>query len=223
MKKIMIATPVRGECAADFTSSLTSTIFLLKSKGIDTAWAPAGGGDAVHTKRNKLTQLFRNSTQFDEILWWDSDTGVEPDDVLRLVCHDRDIVAGVSPYRESDNQGFPIVVTKDRPPDEAGLIETDLIGAAMLKIKREVFDRLEQLGMAPLRVQYKKNTWDEAVRWRSFFDWEVDEERHLEYSEDFTFCRKCRRAGYKIWLEPRMTIRHHGLSHRSGNYHEQVK
>lgn len=195
---------------------------MLKDHGILAEWAPLAGCCYVHTARNKLTQLFLDK-EMDEILWWDADIGVEPEDVVRLCRHDREIVGGAAPFRFGAYSGFPSHVVRSDDgfpvglPDE-GLVEAKVVPTAMLKVKREVFEKLRDVGMAPLRLEYDRDTRKECMRYSSWFDFEADEINHLEYGEDVTFCRKCERAGYQLWIEPRMTIRHHGFDHRAGNF-----
>lgn len=220
-KKILIATPVYRETVPDFTASLMATIHLLNKNGFVVKWAPAVGCCYVHTSRNRLTQAFRDS-DFTDILWWDSDIGADPEDVLRLLSHDREIVGGAAPFRFGGIDGFPAIMKRDKDGYAIGLADEGLVAAkivptAMLKVHRSVFDKIETLGMARLLIEYVGDPPKETGRWRSFFDFEYDELRHIEYGEDVTFCRKCERAGFQMWIEPNMTIRHHGNSFNTGN------
>lgn len=223
----MIATPIYSECVPDFSKSVLSAVFMLAKNGIAAEWAPFVGCCYVHTARNKLVQLFRQR-KFDELLFWDADIGAEPEDVLKLCQHKREIVGGAAPFRFGTYKGFPAETVRDAEGFpmgliEEGLIEASVIPTAMLKISASVFDTLEQKGLAPLRIEWSRQTNEEFMRWRSFFDFEADEEHHVEYGEDVSFCRKCQKAGYQLWIEPRMTLRHYGSHYRKGNLDEFLR
>jgi len=45
---------------------------------------------------------------------------------------------------------------------------------------------------------------------------------YFRYGEDSNFSRKMREAGIKIWIDPNITIRHHGMHSWEGNLHEHL-
>lgn len=71
--------------------------------------------------------------------------------------------------------------------------EVDMVGAGCLMIDRSVLEKM-------------KAPW---------FEWLCDRPdlpENKRYSEDFAFCMKAREMGYKIWVDPRMSCMHAGLS-----------
>jgi hypothetical protein len=219
VSKLFIATPVYGPLAIDYTQSILATVPVLEAAGHTVEWKLLYGCCYVHTARNKLARDFIKSG-CDELIFIDADIGWQTPDILRLVGHDRAVVGGAAPFRHGVG-GFAVnFLTKDRVPlgdPETGLLECDVLPTAMMKIKRQVFFDLFACQLAPLRIEYNRETGEERERYRSFFDFEVDNNINLEFGEDVTFCRKCRRIGIQLWCEPNMTIRHHGMNHREGN------
>ncbi len=219
-KTIFIGTPSYSGPCPDYQLSLLKTIPAVEQAGYRVMWKTLEGCCYVHTARNKIVQSFLLS-EADELLFWDDDIGVESVDILRLLERDEDIVGGAAPFRHG-TIGFPIhhVVTATGHASNMkdGMLEVDVLPTALMKIKRRVFIELGKAGKAPLRIEGDRETGEENGRYLSLFDFECDNEKHLEYGEDVTFCRKWTAVGGTLWCEPNMTIRHHGKNYREGNF-----
>jgi GT2 family glycosyltransferase len=46
---------------------------------------------------------------------------------------------------------------------------------------------------------------------------------YQRYGEDSYFSRRMRDAGVQLWLDPNISISHHGMHTWTGNFHEQMK
>lgn len=220
MKTIFIGTPSYSGPCPDYQLTLLKAIPSFEKAGYQVYWKVLEGCCYVHTARNKIVQEFLLSDA-DELLFIDDDIGTDPPDLLRLLGRDKDIVGGAAPFRHG-TLGFPIhhavTATGHASNVEDGMLEVNMIPTAVLKIKREAFMKVARAGDAQLRIEYDRETSEEHARYLSFFDFEVDNEKHLEFGEDVTFCRKWKRLGGEIWCEPNMTIRHHGKNFREGNF-----
>jgi GT2 family glycosyltransferase len=138
---------------------------------------------------------FNGETDYDYLLWIDSDTQWQPEHIEMLLEWDRDIVSGLVPINASNmtNVGW----FKNSGLMRAGanafteiLPEVDVCGWAFVLVKKGVFEK----------VSYP---WFEA----QFFE---DEEKNLKVpnSEDIGFCRKLQNEGFKIYADTRVKVRH---------------
>lgn len=133
------------------------------------------------------------------LLFLDSDMEYPPDTLNRLLAHDVDVVGGMC-YRKVPPYN-PTIYKKQRYSEdmcymstwpENQLIEVDATGAACLLIKREVLEALPD----PI-----------------FEDSKV--------SEDMTFCKKARAAGFKVYVDTSLHIGHVGQEKVYGNHFQQ--
>jgi hypothetical protein len=169
----------------------------------------------------------------------DADIGFTPEDVMRLVSHDKDIVVGAYPLkgiRWSNLDGvqdlkdsedvrrrtIEYVVNFQFASEEdlqAGrldvvdnLIEVKDAGTGFMCIKRHVIEKMIK-EMPELEyekeVRFLMNEKDDGVRW-AIFDSEIDKEDGRYLSEDYLFCRRWQRLGGKVWLDPTIELTHMG-------------
>lgn len=133
------------------------------------------------TKRDILANQAL-SQDADYLLWLDSDMSFNADLFDRLLKHDKDIVSGVY----VDRYGVVInklVGQKPIPIDmlrQDKLIDTESTGFGCILIKAEVFKRL-------------KKPW---------FKWSHGR------CEDWNFCIKARKSGFKVWTDPTVFVSH---------------
>jgi GT2 family glycosyltransferase len=134
---------------------------------------------------------FYGEIDYDYIMWIDSDMIFKPEDVEKLISHNVDIVSGLC---KRDPYTFAFSKLEDKPfsqimgqteadiPDK--LFEVKAVGAAFLLVKRGVFESI-------------KRPWFSTTLVENDF-----------VGEDVYFCIKAREAGYKIWIDPSVKIKH---------------
>src|SRR6476619_2836701 len=89
---LAIATPVYGGVHPCFTQALMHTKALLPRHGIDVQWGFLTGNSLISRGRNNLTAYCLSNADVTHILWIDGDIAWQPQDVLRLLSHDVDLV-----------------------------------------------------------------------------------------------------------------------------------
>jgi len=165
---------------------------------------------------------FGGRTEYDRILWVDSDVIFSPQDVENIIAHDVDVVSGfvkrdvnvfalklygklssglsfmadVVEYGR-DEKGDPVngfdEVLKLR--NEDGLIEFGACGGAFLCIRRGVYEAIP--------YPWYKTRWLDQ--------WEGDPpvlKAQLDLSEDLAFSETLKEAGFKIWADPMVRPTH---------------
>lgn len=145
--------------------------------------------------------------RYDWLFFLDDDVIAPPDTIPRLMAHGKDIVSGIY-YRRKP----PLnpVMLRYSGPDKVGttyvtnykwpdLIEVDLVGAGCLLIHRRVLETM--LAENPAAI----NPW---------FEWMCDRTDlppHERKSEDFEFCVRAQKKGFKIHVDTSILCKHVGL------------
>ncbi len=146
-------------------------------------------GALVDRARNHLVeQMFSHPIEPTHILFLDGDILPAHDTLTRLLAAGEPIVSGV--YRKRlpphEPMAFRFQGKKLKPisPTAKSKVSVDAVGGGCLLVERHVFEKI-------------KAPW---------FTSEWTSQGHL--SEDFSFCRKAQKAGFKIWADPKVNPLH---------------
>ena len=236
---MMIATPCYGGLIHEpYLRGLLSLATQVSSAGYPIHLATVVNESLITRARNELVKHFL-MTDCTHLIFIDADIGFSPEDVLRLVSHNKDIVVGAYPLKglrwsnlaelkdHTDPETVRNTVTEyvvnfefsseenlkaGRLDVVDGLIEVKDAGTGFMCIKREVIEKMIE---AMPELEYKKearflmNDKDDGVRW-AVFDGEIDKDDGRYLSEDYLFCRRWQRLGGKVWLDPEITLTHMG-------------
>ena len=160
----------------------------------------------ISRARNTLTAKFLHNPQATHLMFIDADIGWEPWHLLVLLNHDVDVIGGMYPMKTLPIRwclnSFEGAETKEN------LQEVSKTGTGFLLIKRHVF---EQLDSHPAVKPFANDLGlpkELDPFMRTYFDTAVRDGRY--YSEDWTFCENWRDLGGKVWIDPRVTLRHTG-------------
>lgn len=179
---------------------------VLESRGYEVWRTP--GYSAIDQARNRMTYdaLYRRG--FEEIMWIDADVGFDPDDFERLRNHRLPICAAAYPFK-----GYPrfTIETYNESPlkfgRSGGMVKVKSAATGFLLIRRTVFERIRKLFSLPLC-----NTSFDCPMYPFFHPQLFFEDGQWFYlGEDFSFCRQAKKAGYNIWLDTRIRLKHIGL------------
>ncbi len=201
MANVFIGMPSGGRICDDTMTSTYAAMDLVKQKGHDCGLMILTGGYVAHN-RNALVRAAREK-QATHLMFIDADHLFAASSIIRLLDHDKDIVA--ANYNTRGNLGpNGELLNVLKPFDDKGKMVTDGsvanfvmpqdlfkvagIGTGMMLIKLSVFDKLEP---AP---------W--------FVAWEDEFGNH--HTEDIEFCIKAREAGFDIWCSPTIQVGHIG-------------
>ena len=136
---------------------------------------------------------------YDKLFWIDSDIEWTPEDFLKLYYSDLDIISGL--YQTNPNGtvavnltdplGRPTLVNKvhfllwDVPVEVGG------VGFGFVAMKSGVFEKMNRPWFKIREVQ-----WDNL-------DFKVN------MGEDYSWCEGAKEAGFKIWVDPLVKLKHH--------------
>jgi len=198
------------------------------ANGIEISVELLGHESLITRGRNTLAAKFLDNTTTTHLLFIDADTGFEVQQVLRMLAFDRDVVAGMYPLKLIDwtaealdrlRHGEPIeqapirfVGTPSEPREQEGaFVAGDYAGTGFMLIKREVFARMfEAYPRLRYTAAHNAAVPSNSPNQYALFDCVIDEETGEYLSEDYTFCKRWRKIGGKIWLDTESRLMHVG-------------
>lgn len=213
MQRILIGTPCYdGKVDVWFANSLLNTIKMSYEKDMDV--------HAIYTSYDSLVQRARNSLfklaiegDYDHLFFIDSDVEWEAEWFFRLIERPEPMV-GAALIKKSDEEGYTVkLVDKNLKWSEDGkIIEVDGVGTGFLKISKFALHKIWEMG-----EKYISKGEDE----RMIFDIKVENGNLI--SEDYILCNKWKSLGYKVWLDPTITINHIGIKKFKGNFSQMLQ
>ena len=211
MRSVMILTPAYGGMvtAGFHRSLLTSTIELL-AEGIALESEILENQSLLPLARNTLlNEAYKRKP--DDIIWIDTDMVWEPDTLRQLLKHDVDVVGSACRKKIPDNVQFNFQLFKEKSfePDEKGLIEVRRLGTGFLRMSRKAYTHL---------WENDKKYEVQGVMGSNVFEIGIWQGREL-LSEDFIVCEKLAERGFKVFMDPNLTVGHVGTF----NYWADVK
>lgn len=151
-------------------------------------------GCEIASSRNRLAQMAidKGATH---LLFVDYDMVFPPVTIRKLLDHDKDIVGAAYNYRNEPPkppkstavpEGVEGTVDPASLPKEPFKCES--LGTGLLLIKTDVFKKMKQ----------------------PFFMWGFNKQGELQYGEDTFFCQMAKRAGFDVWADPTLEVKHLG-------------
>jgi hypothetical protein len=165
--------------------------------------------------RNNLVAKFLANKSATHLMFVDADIGFDPNDILRMVLHDKGVVCGAYPMK---TEPIKYVINVLKGAEHAHpLYEVTTSGTGFMLIKREVIERL--IAAMP-HLKYRDSLGLGAEfepHMYALFDTIIDENRQY-LSEDWTFCKRVREVlNEKIWIDTDVKLDHIGTHRFKGN------
>ena len=175
--------------------------------GINTMKSPL-----IHQARNYLTSIFL-TTEYQYMLFIDSDVGFEPEAVVRMMVAKKNIVC--TPYRVKEEDPSTNVYTvqfkdpKIIPILPGGLVEIEAGPTGLMLIDRKVFEKIIK-NHPDLKIKNKAtpNAGKSHEFYYNFFDFSFNDGYAM--GEDVSFCRLARDNGFKIYANIESPTAHQG-------------
>lgn len=222
---VVIATPfysVHGG-VVPYIKSIAQTTAALAKSGISFAYWQLPGDTYLDRARNTLANRFMES-DFTDLFFIDGDIEWDVDGFAAVLRHNRPIVGGT--YRmknDADRYAGSICANDDKTPvvdPETGLIRAVGVPTGFMKIKKAVF---KGLSLWSEMRSYKDKGADPTDPDRDWFDFfGTHYEDGFRFGDDMAFCRRCLKMGIEMWIEPRVTLTHHGFQGWKGNFHDYL-
>jgi len=140
---IMIALPCHGGIVNEATTmSLFNLGKLLVRNNVPHGLLTQANSSLITHGRSKCANFFINNTDHEYLFFLDSDIGFNPEDVLKLLSHNEDLVSGTYPMKT-----IPIRYCVDvlEPEERKGnLLKVGGNGMGFVMIRRNVFIDIAQ-------------------------------------------------------------------------------
>lgn len=207
---VCIAIPSYGAMSPVAVFALAAGIRALTAAGIPYDVVMLGGNCHVDDARNCIVRTFLESDS-EHLLFIDADLTYSPEDLLRIIGHKRDVVAGIYPRRD-DGPTYPVrhLKTPTLQAESDGLLEVEGVPTGFLKLSRAALSKL-----AERATKYFEQEGDPTLTPLIF---ERSVEGTTRFSGDYTFCRKWRALGGQIFIDPEIRFGHLGDKEWRGCY-----
>lgn len=238
--RLFLATPMYGGlCTGGYTAGLINTVGTFSQNRIQMYYAYMMNESLITRARNSLAYDFLQSDAT-HLMFIDADITFNPEDIVRMVQADKDIICGLYPKKEINwrtvSEAVKAGVDYKDLHDYTGSFVVNLVGGAteqqgnlydpmlienggtgFMLIKREVFETLK-----PVVPKYTndmiqvidKNPQKKIID--EFFATSIDEETNRLLSEDYHFCKIARKIGYEVYAAPWAQLTHSGTYNFSG-------
>lgn len=210
----MIGTPsYDGKLEAHYVNSLIQTISLSTQNNIQIYHLFLCYDSLIQRARNDLIN-YAIAANVDDLVFIDSDESWKPENFIKLLLHDVDVVGGTA-RKKTDKEQYVVKInpTIGLRREENGLIEVLGIGTG--------FTRLNKRALNILWNCSKEYIEDNGKTGRMVFDVEVID--GILVSEDIAMCSKLLKNGIKVWFDPTITCDHIGVKSYQGNFLEWEK
>lgn len=173
----------------------------------------------VTRARNSLVARMMANEGATHLMFIDADIGFKIPDIIRLLSHDVDVVAGLYPKKNYPIE-YAMNPLHDQVPDDAEIVEVTNIGTGFMLIKRSVFETMMEAypqyhcpKLSDLPEVFERFAY-------TFFDTEVVDGCYL--SEDYAFCRRWREIGGQVFADTRIKLTHVGAHTFAGDPREHL-
>lgn len=222
--KIMIGTPMYGGvCTAHYAFSNLNLMRIAERAGLEVNFQFITTESLITRARNDLVSTFLDS-DCSHLMFIDADIQFNPEDIIKLINHNLDLVCGGYPCKMIDWDSVHSAVTQgvrsdalisyaspyiynraksSEKPDNS-LIEVIESGTGFMLIRRNVFEQLSE--HVPSYVTNKFNGYGKRVK--EYFATSI--ENDILLSEDYHFCRKWRSIGGKVFVDTTVALNHIG-------------
>lgn len=210
--QIMIAVPAyTGQVTCATQSAILDAVFMLQGMGIAATVRQRAGDCYIDLARNALAAEFLASDA-SHLLFIDADVGFPAEALTRLVVAQKPFIAGLYP-KKSLEPAWPVEFDTDyiASDPETGLVEAAGVPTGFLLLHRSVFEV-----MHPSMQSYVDHNGESR---HAYFQCEIHGGRW--WGEDFTFCRRWRALGGRIWFAPSLVLQHVGThTYQQGSYRD---
>lgn len=220
-RNIVIAIPAyTGQiCIGTHRSTLYDVIGLI-NEGHEVRVVDETGNADIYRCRAMIVAKFLAQKTATHLVMIDSDVCWEQGGLSRLVNAGVDFVAGAYPQRIGQGTKFHMRLF-DRPQQQLDpathLLEVEAMPAGFVCLSRVM---LERMIAAYPETRFSFEQCPDGVAY-DLFDgiWEPDETglRH-KFGEDYSFCRRWRDIGGKVWCDPNISMGHIGINLWKGRF-----
>lgn len=193
---------------------MLSTITEMVKLRIPYGFRAVAGNQFVDVARNELVNYFLTSPEgFTDLLFMDADQGWDAKALVRLFGYSQGVVAALPPLK-CDPPAF--VSEAITGVIEDGLFQSYQAGTGCLRIKREVFERMDEKYPDLRELTQQKNSWPHTPYFQR------GNTKYGFLGEDIFFCRQWTEMGEWVWIDADVSFTHHGGRIWKGNLYDHL-
>lgn len=197
--------------------AMTNTMQLYGQKKHTITWLPMKGDALIDRARSRVASFFMLETNNDILFFVDDDGAFKTEDVIKTIEHVRDgmdICGGMVMLKKPQQMKMGqidknILFFKDQKVTfsrNSKPVEVNMIGTAFIAIHRRVFQKMIEEKIVPYCHPTDLKFWPFFQPYPK----EIEPGKWIYLSEDWAFCDRARKLGFKVWLDPSIFITHHG-------------
>jgi hypothetical protein len=190
-----------GRVVTDFDSSYARTAYMLNELGVKVDECRIDGGVYIDRARDEICHVFLQS-EATHLMFIDADMGWEPEHIVRLLRHDKEICCGMY-CRKDDEPIFSLRLGGKRVIRD-GLILAQAVPAGFLLINKSALVKLKS---AHPELLFNGTNNFEGEKMVSFFHMYIDEKGDY-LREDMAFGMRWSDIEDGIWIDPAIQLRH---------------
>ena len=221
---VFIAMPCYDSVKINTMLSVVKLIQQLSKSGIE-AGIHTMKSPLIHQARNYLTSVFL-TTEYQYMLFVDSDVEFEPESVVRMLVSKKRIVC--TPYRvKSPDITKHVYTVEFKDPKNIlvlaeGLVEIEAGPTGLMLVERTVFERIIK-NHPELKIKNKATPTASKSHdfYYNFFNFGFIDGYAM--GEDVSFCKLARDNDFKIYANIESSTTHHGSFAWKGTFGESMK
>jgi len=238
---LFVTTPMYGGmCNGLYTLGMIKMVRVFTQAGVPFQYSYMMNESLITRGRNSMAHDFL-ATDCSHMMFIDADIGFNPDDILKMIIMDKDIICGIYPKKEinwpqveqavkggvpanelTNHTGAFVVNLVDDAKSAVGSIHAPIQiangGTGFMLIQRKVFEAL-----ADKVPEYNNDMFLSIDSERKpkiikeFFATSIDATSgNRLLSEDYHFCKIAREAGFTVWAAPWAQLTHCGTYNFNG-------
>jgi glycosyltransferase involved in cell wall biosynthesis len=212
--KVIFCTPTITRPFPEYLDAMERSAPALDQVGIEHQIVFEVGSCYISWARATMLQKAMK-TDADAFVFIDHDLSWQPEDLVALINHPGDVVAGTYRFKTDDNEEYMGTweTGDDQRPvlHEDGTIAARAVPAGFLKVTRKAVEKFRHA--YPDLIFGPDNEYTDLFNHGAY--------KGLWWGEDFAFSRRWRDLGGEIFLIPNLNITHHlGDQKFPGNLHQ---
>ena len=231
-KGLCICTPFYGEdVKVQYMTSLVETYAEFQKAGIPLMNIYLYNTSLITKARNTLASKFMEETNFEYMIFIDSDISWKASSLLKLINYDKEIIGATYPKKIIDWKEIQKAIINNQvesPKDllektshytiwdkkqkvmSNGLMEVERLGTGFMMLKRTLLAKMENhYPDLMYKMEKEKGQINEKrKKGFGFFDSRLIYKEHI--SEDYSFCEYVKETDTNIYIDPKIILSHHG-------------
>lgn len=204
----------------EYMMSLIQLTHRLRDLDIEFELFPIVFDSLVSRGRNAAAAHFLNS-DCSHLMFIDADIEFDPDSVIKLLNHNKEVIAGVYPKKyfvferfQKNQEVVDFPIAGEVVMNQDGFVESTYLPTGFLLISRSAFEKIIKK-FPELKYTNDIDGYGNLDTFYNFF--KVDINNGILESEDWGFCSLWRGIGGKVLLDTTIQLAHIGLTRYAGN------